>query len=127
MATAYWWDSIPTDTVSPIFWVLQDYVDAALLAKYLGPDQPLYAMRSCDGIVKVKDYTADVLETVCNRYLWEMLALPKGPAFILGGTCQGGILALAMARRLKQIGRTPLYWHCWNGAIPTAAIPSRLC
>ena len=56
----------------------------------------------------MKDYTTEVLETVCNRYLWEMLALPLGAAFVLGGTCQGGILALAMARRLKQIGRTPL-------------------
>ena len=85
---------------------LQDY-KAAQLAKYLGPDQPLYAMRSCVGIVKAKDYTAEVLETVCNRYLWEMLALQVGPTLVLGGTCQGGILALAMARRLKQIGRAP--------------------
>ena len=93
----------------PIFWVLQDYVEASQLAKYLGPDQPLYAMRSCVGIIKPKDYTAEVLETVCNRYLWEMLALPVGAAFVLGGTCQGGILALAMARRLNQIGRSPLF------------------
>ena len=91
----------------PVFWVLQDYAEAKQLAKYLGPEQPLYAMRSCTQIIKVKDYTADVLETVCNRYLWELLALPVGTAFILGGTCQGGILALAMARRLKQIGRAP--------------------
>ena len=32
-----------------------------------------------------------------------------GAAFVLGGTCQGGIMALAMARRLKQIGRSPLF------------------
>ena len=93
----------------PIFWVLQEYVEASQLAKYLGPDQPLYAMRSCVGIIKPKDYTAEVLETVCNRYLWEMLALTVGKAFILGGTCQGGILALAIARRLKQAGRAPLF------------------
>jgi acyl-CoA synthetase (AMP-forming)/AMP-acid ligase II/acyl carrier protein len=92
----------------PIFWVLQEYLEASQLAKYLGPDQPFYAMRSCVGIIKgQEDYTADVLETVCNRYLWEMLALPVGDAFVMGGNCQGGILALAMARRLKQIGRAP--------------------
>ena len=91
----------------PIFWILQDHGEAALLAKYLGPDQPLYAMRSCLGIVKAKDYTAEVLETVCNRYLWEMLALQVGPTLVLGGTCQGGILALSIARRLKQIGQAP--------------------
>ena len=91
----------------PIFWILQDHGEAALLAKYLGPDQPLYAMRSCLGIIKAKDYTAEVLETVCNRYLWEMLALQVGPTLVLGGTCQGGILALSIARRLKQIGQAP--------------------
>jgi hypothetical protein len=64
-------------------------------------------MRSCLGIVKPKDYTAEVLETVCNRYLWEMLALQVGPTWVLGGTCQGGILALSIARRLKQIGQAP--------------------
>ena len=53
------------------------------------------------------ELTAEVLEIVCNRYLWEMLAIPIGPAPILGGNCQGAILALALARRLKQIGRTP--------------------
>ena len=92
----------------PIFWFLQEYPEAAQLAKYLGPDQPLYAMRSCVGIIEGKDYTAEVLETVSNRYLWEILALPLGEAFLIGGNCQGGILALAMARRLNQIGRPPL-------------------
>ena len=91
----------------PIFWILQDHGGAALLAKYLGPDQPLYAMRSCLGIINAKDYTAEVLETVCNRYLWEMFALQVGPTLVLGGTCQGGILALSIARRLKQIGQAP--------------------
>ena len=92
----------------PIFWVCQEYREASQLAKHLGPDQPLYAMRSCVGIIAVKDYTSPVLETVCNRYLWEMLALLSNTAFILGGDCQGGILALAMARRLKQMARPPL-------------------
>ena len=91
----------------PFFWVSHDDIEASQLAKYLGPEQPLYAMRSCGGILKASDYTADVLDTVCNRYLWEMLALPVGPTLVLGGNCQGGILALAIARRLKQIGRTP--------------------
>ena len=95
------------DTVCLSFGSCKTMVEAALLAKYLGPDQPLYAMRSCLGIIKAKDYTAEVLETVCNRYLWEMLALQVGPTLVLGGTCQGGILALSIARRLKQIGQAP--------------------
>jgi acyl-CoA synthetase (AMP-forming)/AMP-acid ligase II/acyl carrier protein len=91
----------------PIFWVFQKYSEASQLAKYLGPDQPLYAMRSCVGIIEAKDYTSEVLETVCNRYLWEILALPVSATLVMGGNCQGGILALAMARRLQKIGREP--------------------
>ena len=91
----------------PIFWVCQGHFDASQLAKHLGPDQPLYAMRSCTEILAVKDYTAEALEPVCNRYLWEVLALQTGTAFILGGSCQGGMLALSMARRLTQMRRAP--------------------
>jgi acyl carrier protein len=95
--------------LTPVVWVLQDFTEASQLAKHLGPDQPLYAMRSCVAIVAPKDYSAEIIETVCNRYLWEILALPLGPEFILGGTCQGGILALSLARRLNQIERRPLF------------------
>jgi len=92
---------------APIFWVCQQHREAAQLAKHLGPDQPLYAMRSCVEIFAVKDYTAEALEAVCNRYLWEVLALQSGAVFVLGGDCQGGILALSMARRLVQMRRVP--------------------
>jgi amino acid adenylation domain-containing protein len=92
---------------TPIFWVFQERSEFVRLARQLGPDQPLYAMRSCVGIIDPKDYSADIIETVCNRYLWEILALPVKAPFIVGGNCQGGIFALALARGLKQIGRTP--------------------
>ena len=64
-------------------------------------------MRSCVRIVAVKDYTDEVVDNVCNRYLWEILALAGAQPLILAGTCQGGILALTLARRLEQIDRTP--------------------
>jgi acyl-CoA synthetase (AMP-forming)/AMP-acid ligase II/acyl carrier protein len=90
----------------PIFWVLQGQEEAKALAKHLGSEQPLYVMRSCAGTAS--RYTASVLETVGNRYLWEILAArPSGP-IVLGGNCQGGILALVLARRLQQIGRAPV-------------------
>jgi acyl carrier protein/thioesterase domain-containing protein len=92
---------------TPIFWICQEREELQQLAKHLGPDQPLYGMRSCVGIVDVKDYSTDVIETVCNRFLWEVLALPVKAPFFVGGVCQAGILALALAKRLKQIGRAP--------------------
>lgn len=92
----------------PIFWVFQSHVEAKALAKQLGPDQPLYAVRSCVQIVRIRDYTTEIVETVCNRYLWEILALRPEGELIVGGNCQGGILALAIARRLNQTGAKPL-------------------
>lgn len=92
---------------TPIFWVFQDRGEFQQLARYLGPDQPLYGMRSCVGIVGVKDYSTDVIETVCSRYLWEILALGVKSPFYVGGNCQAGIFALALAKRLRQIGRAP--------------------
>jgi acyl carrier protein len=91
----------------PLFWVFQESKEFLRLGKHLGPDQPLYGMRSCVGIVSVKDHSTEIVETVCNRYLWEILALPVKTPIFLGGNCQAGIFALALARRLKQIGRTP--------------------
>jgi acyl-CoA synthetase (AMP-forming)/AMP-acid ligase II/acyl carrier protein len=91
----------------PIFWVLQEYGELAALAARMGPDQPLYAMRSCVNILPVREYSTDVLETVANRYLWEILALPVSGPVVLGGNCQGAIIALALARKLRQIGKTP--------------------
>ena len=94
---------------TPVVWVLQEYAEATQLAKHLGPEQPLYVMRSCVDILPVREYTTQNIEIVCNRYLWELLALPLGSEFVLGGTCQGGILALELARRLRQIKRKPLF------------------
>jgi acyl-CoA synthetase (AMP-forming)/AMP-acid ligase II/acyl carrier protein len=92
---------------TPIVWITQEFGEAKALAKQLGPEQPFYVARSCVGIVSVKDYSTEVIETVTNRYLWEVLALPIRGPFILGGTCQGGIISLSLARRLIQIKRTP--------------------
>lgn len=87
----------------PIFWICQEYREALQFSKHLGKDQPLYALRSCVGLVPVKNYD-DILNTVCNRYLWEILAVTGRPS-VLGGDCQAGIIALELARRLAHIGR----------------------
>ena len=92
---------------TPIFWIFQDRKEFLQLAKHVGAAQPIYGMRSCVGIIPVREYTQDVIETVCNRYLWEILALPVQAPFFIGGNCQAGILALALARKLKHIARTP--------------------
>ncbi|MGE0055159.1 MAG: phosphopantetheine-binding protein [Hyphomicrobium sp.] len=105
-----------TGSKPPIYWVFQEQSEFVSLAAALGPEQPIYAMRSLVGIVPIKEYTRDVLDVVTTEYAHEMLALPPEQRFYVGGNCQGGIMALALARRLKQAGRRPdrLILMEWN-------------
>jgi acyl-CoA synthetase (AMP-forming)/AMP-acid ligase II/thioesterase domain-containing protein len=91
----------------PLFWVFQTDYELAQLARYLGPDQPLYGMRSLDHIVAPMDYAPEHLTPVCDRYLWEILALGVPEPISIGGNCQGAIIALTLAQRLARIGRPP--------------------
>ncbi len=90
---------------APLFWVLQSESSFLKLAEELGPDQPIYAMRSAVGVIE--HYSHDALEEIANRYLWEVMAMARGRRFYLGGNCQGAIVALALAKRLRQIGLEP--------------------
>lgn len=92
----------------PLIWVFQARWEASKLAEHLGPDQPLYAFRSLVEILPTANYKASRLEPVIDRYLWELLAVVEQAPFRLGGNCQGAIIALYLARRLRAIGRTPL-------------------
>ena len=88
----------------PLFWVFQGGEEFAALAEALGPDQPLFGFRSGHLVFR---YDEDNVREVARRYVDDMLeAHPEGP-FSLGGNCQGGILALAMGRRLAELGRMP--------------------
>jgi acyl-CoA synthetase (AMP-forming)/AMP-acid ligase II/acyl carrier protein len=91
---------------SPLFWVFQNYNEFAALAQALGRDQPVYGLRSCVRIVAARDYPT-IIEAVCDRYLWEILALPLGGPTVIGGNCQGGMIALHLARRLNLTPRAP--------------------
>jgi acyl-CoA synthetase (AMP-forming)/AMP-acid ligase II/acyl carrier protein len=93
-------------TRAPIFWVFQESFEFAQLAKHLGPDQPIYGMRSCVGIVRPREYST-VIDPVCSRYFLEIMALAERKPFVVGGNCQGAILSLELARRLNRIGRYP--------------------
>jgi acyl-CoA synthetase (AMP-forming)/AMP-acid ligase II/acyl carrier protein len=96
-----------TDGKNPaLFWVFQSYEEFAALAEALGEDQPVYGLRSCVGIVAVRNYQT-IIDAVCDRYLWEILALPVSGPVVIGGNCQGGIIALHLARRLNLTPRAP--------------------
>lgn len=91
-----------TGSQVPIFWVFQGGNAFHNLAGQLGDDQPLYGMRSGHLIM---DYSEDNIQAMALDYVHELEALcPEGPLFV-GGTCQGTMIALAMAQHLQRRGR----------------------
>lgn len=86
----------------PLFWCFQDNHEFRQLAKRLGPDQPIYALRSGHLLI---EYREDEIQLLALRYVQEIIAVqPSGPIFV-GGNCQGGVIALAVAQHLLRRGR----------------------
>jgi len=110
-------------TKPPIFWVFNSAHEPVQLAKALGSEQPLYAIRSG---VEVSDYNEDEVQNFALRYISDIGKLsPEGPIFI-GGNCQGAIIALAIAQHaLRRKRHVPLLmlmdWafepHAYGGSV----------
>jgi amino acid adenylation domain-containing protein len=86
-----------------LFWCFQGDNEFTQLATHLGPDQPVHGMRSGHLIM---NYTAENLSAIARHYAAEMITLQPGGSFLLGGNCQGGLIARAIALRLRKLGRT---------------------
>ena len=84
-----------------IFWCLQRYKELAQLAKYLGPEQPIYGMRSGHKIMVKDDANHQALAA---HYVGEILAVqPVGP-YLIGGNCQAAPIAFQIASQLTALG-----------------------
>jgi amino acid adenylation domain-containing protein len=90
----------------PFFFLHGDYNGGGFyclnLARGLGEDQPFYAVQPCglDG-----EEVPLTVEEMADYYLEALRAMqPQGP-YLLGGYCNGGVIAFEMARRLKQEGK----------------------
>lgn len=91
----------------PFFFLHGDWINHAYwcfsLAHYLGSDQPFYALEpySFDGLL-----VPPTLEAIAAAHLKSLRAIqPEGP-YLLGGFCNGGLLAYEMARQLHTEGQT---------------------
>jgi acyl carrier protein len=90
---------------TPLFFLHGDYGSGGFycleLSRHLGTDQPFYAMPPCglDGQTIPPSY-----EEMADLHLRALRAFrPHGP-YLLGGTCNGGLVAFEMARRLVASG-----------------------
>lgn len=86
----------------PLIWCFQGHGEFAAFARALGPDQPLYGMRSGHMILSTSAENHLHMAMVCVQEL-HSLGLP-GPVFI-GGNCQGALLAQKMAQLITASGR----------------------
>jgi thioesterase domain-containing protein len=76
---------------------------ASTFARVLGPDLPLYAVLA-NGIDGRQPVIDDLGEMV-RAYVEEIrTARPTGPLHI-GGICEGGLVAIEIARELQQVGQ----------------------
>ncbi|MCR1346361.1 amino acid adenylation domain-containing protein [Acidithiobacillus ferrooxidans] len=85
-----------------LFWCLQGHRELTQLAEYLGSDQPVHGMRS--GYL-IMEYSEANIRAIAAHYAAEMIGLQPYGAFLLGGNCQAGIIAYAIAVRLRELGR----------------------
>ncbi len=86
----------------PLVWCFQGYAEFAAFAKGLGPDQPLYGMRSGHMVVNTSSENHLHMAMVCADEL-HSLGL-KGPLFI-GGNCQGALQAQKIAEIMMMSGQ----------------------
>ena len=111
----------PAGSSAPLCCVFQEEQEFVALSKALGADRPLYGMRSLIGLAQ--RYTPAALDAVCDQYLPELLTLPEDEPIALGGICQGAIVAVALAHRLRKLARPPallilMEWSFDNGSWP---------
>jgi len=90
----------------PFFFLHGDYISGGYycleLGRHLGPDRPFYVLPPCglDGQAVPASY-----EEMAAFHVETLRAFrPSGP-YLLGGTCNGGLVAFEMARRLVQCGQ----------------------
>jgi acyl carrier protein len=86
----------------PFFWCLQESEEFNQLALHFGPERPLYGMRS--GYLAMS-YTKANIAALARRYADEILEIDATGPYVIAGNCQGGIVAVEIARQLQQTGR----------------------
>ena len=98
----------------PFFFLHGDWIDGAYwcfpLAHELGSDQPFYALEpySFDGMLVPPKF-----EAIAAAHLKSLRSVqPEGP-YLLGGFCNGALLAYEMARQLHTQGHRVDLWYSW--------------
>jgi acyl-CoA synthetase (AMP-forming)/AMP-acid ligase II/acyl carrier protein len=89
-------------TMEPLFWGAQGLGELRLVAEQLGPDQPVWGMRS---LYETRSKSPENLAALAGHYRAEIERMRPEGAIRLGGYCAGGGLAFEVARQLVEGGR----------------------
>ena len=95
----------PHGSRRPFFFLHGDYAGGGVyclkLARYLGEEQPFYALQplGLDGCG-----LPATIESMAEPYLEILRAVQSHGPYLLGGYCYGGLVAFEMARRLRAQG-----------------------
>jgi amino acid adenylation domain-containing protein len=94
-------------SLSPLFFCFLDEYSFNQLADALGPDQPIYCIRGSNGVVPMSGEEAfqDNMRRTALSYLPEVLELAGDRPILLGGYCQGALVALNIAAFLTALQR----------------------
>ena len=99
----------PVGTKRPLFLMSRPNVNALgyiALARYLDPDRPVYSMQYqyAEEQDLGRPYTYEEYDSWARSYVETMrLIQPRGP-YLLGGMCEGAIIAFTTARVLEAAG-----------------------
>jgi hypothetical protein len=99
----------PSGTRPPIYWCFNGWAEAVILARRLGSDQPLYAMRSFHRLVDDRWRKVLHTESLSVLYAEQVLEIHAGGPMVVGGNCQAGSIAEGVAHRIvAERGATPV-------------------
>ncbi|MDJ0609798.1 MAG: amino acid adenylation domain-containing protein [Kiloniellales bacterium] len=93
-------------SLPPLFWCCNSGHEVAQMARYLGPDQPIYGLRTGKGVVDLSPENHQrENRRLAMHYLRDLLRIqPEGP-YYLGGNCQGAGVAMELALALQGLGK----------------------
>ena len=111
----------------PFFWVHPSGGDVLCygdLARHLGADRPSYGLRSRALLTELPPHES--VDAMVAEYVDAVRAVsPLGP-YLLGGWSLGGVVALEMARRLREGGAEVALLAMLDTQLPDAARAARL-
>jgi amino acid adenylation domain-containing protein len=117
----------PFFCVHPLFGDVLQYWP---LARYLGPDQPLYGLRALAiGGSKDPSPRYSTIKEMAAHYVEAMQAVQASGPFLIGGFSLGGIVAYEMACQLRDVGHEVALLLVIDSPLPepnpSGSVPSR--